>query len=91
MKQDINVLMTKPEMEKILKAGAEISKLGELLSKVLIPLEGLKISIPDVCKIDLLSVSTKTGTDYKSAYCRINEDLEFIPTCNVRLEIDWEN
>ncbi|MCE4064409.1 hypothetical protein LXM63_04830 [Chryseobacterium gleum] len=91
MKKDVNVLMAKPEMEKILKAVAEISKLGELLSKVAIPLEGLKISMSDVCKIDLSSVSTKTGADYQGANYRINEDLEFTPTWNARLEIDWEN
>ncbi|MDR6525307.1 hypothetical protein J2787_000677 [Chryseobacterium rhizosphaerae] len=95
MKQEIKVPMTNLEIETLLVAGKKISSLGEelskSLSKMLQPYENLKISVPEICKIDMSGISTKTGADYTGVNIGFPEDLDLTPTWKVRLEIDWGN
>ncbi|GEN66003.1 hypothetical protein [Chryseobacterium rhizosphaerae] len=95
MKQEINVLMTKPEMEKIMEVAAEMGKLGKELSEmtknIVNPFENLKISKPDIYNINTQAISKGTGANYRHLNIRSTENLEFIPTRIVRLEIDWEH
>lgn len=95
MKQEIKVPMTNLEIETLLVAGKKISSLGEelskSLSKMLQPYENLKISVPEICEIDMSSISTKIGADYMGVNIGFPENLDLTPTWKVRLEIDWGN
>ncbi len=82
------------EMGKLLAVGAQWSKLGEELSNKLnkdgLSLQGLEISMPEVCKIDMSKVSTKAGADYRGRDFKFNPDLELTPPIYIRLKIDQE-